>query len=161
MNPAPADIATVLWLLAATPQRLAALSHGQPYARLHIRRDPDTWSPNDILAHVRACADVWGKGIMAMITQDDPTMRYVSPRTWIKKTDYLELEFTSSLQAFTRQRQELLKTLAALDQQDWTRGATFTATTRGREQTVFSYAQRIAQHEHEHCEYIETLLKDA
>jgi len=28
--------------------------------------------------------------------------------------------------------------------EDWSRGATFTGTVRGREQTILSYAQRIA-----------------
>ena len=43
---------------------------------------------------------------MAMITQDHPTLRYVSPRTWIRKTGYPELEFYQSLQFFSRQREE-------------------------------------------------------
>jgi len=96
---------------------------------------------------------------MAMIAQDHPTLRYVSPRTWIRKTDYLELEFHQSLVAFTRQREELVKSLEPLAITDWSRGATFTGTTKGREQTVLSYAQRMTQHENEHCEQIEALLK--
>jgi hypothetical protein len=86
-------------------------------------------------------------------------LRYVSPRTWIRKTDYLELEFHQSLQFFTRQRSDLVKTLESITLADWSRGATFTATTRGREQTVLSYVQRMVQHEDEHCEQIEALLK--
>ena len=94
-----------------------------------------------------------------MIEQDHPILRYVSPRTWIRKTDYLELEFGSSLQAFTKQRNDLVKSLKALAIQDWSRPATFTETTKGREQTVFSYARRIAEHDNEHCKQIEALLK--
>jgi hypothetical protein len=33
------------------------------------------WSPNEILAHLRACADVWDGGIQAMIERDHPTLR--------------------------------------------------------------------------------------
>jgi hypothetical protein len=40
----------------------------------------------------------------------------------------------------------------------WARGATFTGTTRGREQTVLSYAQRMAEHETIHLTEIEALL---
>ncbi len=94
-----------------------------------------------------------------MLGQDHPRLRYVSPRTWIRKTDYLQQEFGASLLAFTQQRYQLLKVLQVLTYQDWLRGATFTGTTRGREQTVYSYARRIAQHEHEHCEQIEAILK--
>jgi hypothetical protein len=63
------------------------------------------------------------------------------------------------LQTFTRQRNDLLKSLKALSLTGWSRGATFTATTKGREQTVFSYAQRIAQHETEHLGQLEALSK--
>ena len=152
-------IAQSLDLLAATPLRIAAASRGHTTARLHFKPDEDAWSANDILAHLRACADVWGKSILAMIAQDHPTLRYVSPRTWIRKTDYPGQDFHQSLQAFVQQRDDLLRALKALDHADWSRRATFTATTKGRDQTVLSYAQRMAQHENEHCEEIEAMLK--
>ena len=156
---ADAEIEQILKLLKQTPRRMVAASNGLANARLHFKPDENSWSANDTLAHLRACADVWGKGITAMITQNHPTLRYVSPRTWIRKTNYLELDFATSLQAFAQQRQELLKALKALARKDWLRGATFTATTRGREQTIFSYARRMAEHENEHCQQIEAALK--
>lgn len=159
MDIAPEEIETVLKSLADTPHWIASASKGLPAAQLHFNLDQETWSANDILAHLRACADVWGRGILAMLGQDHPRLRYVSPRTWIRKTDYLQQEFGASLLAFTQQRYQLLKVLQVLTYQDWLRGATFTGTTRGREQTVYSYARRIAQHEHEHCEQIEAILK--
>jgi hypothetical protein len=159
MNTVTAEIETLLKHLADTPHRIASASQGHERTRLHFRSDADVWSANDVLAHLRACADVWGKAIVAMIAQDHPTLRYVSPRTWIRKTDYPEQEFHRSLEAFAKQRSELLNVLKALENVDWSRGATFTATTRGREQTVLSYARRIADHESVHCEQIEVLLK--
>ncbi|MGC1378391.1 MAG: DinB family protein [Anaerolineales bacterium] len=153
-------IETILEILTATPQRITSASAGLETARLHFRSDEKTWSANDILAHLCACADVWGKSMAAMLTQDHPTLRYVLPRTWIKKTNYPELEFRASLLAFTAQRDDLLKSLKALTIQDWSRGATFTATTLGREHTVSSYARRMALHESDHCEQIEVLLKE-
>jgi hypothetical protein len=97
---------------------------------------------------------VWGESIVAMIQQDHPTLRYVSPRTWARKTNYSAQGFYESLQAFAQQRSALLKVLKALKDADWSRGATFTATTRGREQTIQSYAQRIVDHEREHLEQL-------
>ena len=61
-----------------------------------------------MLAHLRACADVWGDCIVAMITQDTPTLRAVDPRTWIRQTDYLAQDFEPSLHAFATQRTALL-----------------------------------------------------
>jgi hypothetical protein len=158
MEISPAKTEKFLAQLAETPRQLAALSRGLDSARLNARTVDEPWSANDILAHLRACADVWGKGITAMLTQEHPTLRYVSPRTWIRKKDYPTQEFHASLQAFTAQREQLVAALKPLPLKDWSRGATFTATTRGREQTVFSYVQRMAEHERGHCEQIEALL---
>ena len=159
MKVAPAEIETLLKLLSQSPRRISAASKALEDSRLYFRPDDKSWSANDVLAHLRACADVWGKSIMAMIAQDHPTLRYVSPRTWIRKTDYPDLEFRPSLDAFTRQRRELLKSLKTLELAGWARGATFTATTTGREETVLSYVQRMALHENKHCGQVETLLK--
>jgi len=93
-----------------------------------------------------------------MLQQAHPTMRYVSPRTWMRNTDYLSLPFPISLQGYAAQRAELLSVLRPLPASGWARGATFTGTTRGREQTVLSYAQRIAEHETIHLAEIEALL---
>ena len=52
-----------------------------------------------VLAHLRACADVWGNYIRTIIAEDRPQFRAVSPRTWIKQTDYPDLAFRPSLGA--------------------------------------------------------------
>src|SRR5262245_52095805 len=159
MKVSPAETESVLRLLAATPRRIASLSRDVEISKMHFKPHPDSWSANDILAHLRACADVWGKSIVEMILRDHPKLRYISPRSWIRKTDYLELEFRGSLKAFTDQRRELLRVLKGLSMAGWSRGATFTGTTRGREATVFSYAQRVAEHEAKHCGQIEAVLR--
>jgi hypothetical protein len=63
-----------------------------------------------------------------MLTLDHPTIRYVSPRKWIRSANYLNMDFHVSLEVFSRQRDELVKALATLDLEGWKRGATFTAT---------------------------------
>jgi hypothetical protein len=158
MDADPAVIESILSLLAQTPDRIAAVSVGQDNLRLTRRPDDAGWSANDILAHLRSCADVWGKSIIAMINQDHPTLRYVSPRTWVRKTNYPSLDFHASLDNFARQRKDLLQSLKALAPEDWSRGATFTGTTQGREQSILDYARRMAQHEGEHCERLERVL---
>ena len=153
------EIESLLKSLAEAPQRMASVTNDLKLARLHAKPDTDAWSANDILAHLRSCADVWGKGILAMIAQDNPTLRYVSPRTWIRKTKYLEQDFHASLQAYTKQRNELLAALQPLPIEGWARPAIFTGTTRGRNQTVLSYARRIVDHENEHLYEIDGILK--
>ncbi len=153
-----AEIEEILEALAETPRRLASMTSDLEHARLHTKADADAWSANDILAHLRSCADVWGKSIQAMITQDNPTLRYVSPRTWIRKTDYPHQDFQVSFQVFAGQRDDLLALLKPLALEGWSRAATFTGTTRGRDQTVFSYARRIALHERDHLEQLEGVV---
>jgi hypothetical protein len=155
----PTENKQLLNLLAATPRRLASISQDLGQKRLGFKPDEPAWSANDILAHLRASADVWGKSILAMIAQDHPTLRYVSPRTWIRKTNYSTQDFSESLKVFTQQRQELLQALTALKSAAWSRGATFTGTTSGREKTILDYVQRLISHEQEHLQQLEGLLK--
>jgi len=150
-----AEIDQFLKLLAEAPRRIAVATKGHLESRLNIRTEKVPWSVNDILAHLRASADVREKYIQAMLAQNNPAMRYISPRTYIRKTDYLELAFPESFQAYKKQRMELLKTLQNLSIQDWSRSATI----KERKETVFSYTLYLTQHETAHCEQIEELLK--
>src|SRR5713101_4053520 len=129
----------VLTLLAATPLRLAALTADLSPEELQTRPTPDEWSANEVLAHLRACADVWGNCIMAIIAEDAPTLRAVNPTTWIKKTDYLELDFRPSLRSFTTQRADLLAVLSPLPIDVWSRAATVTGVGKVLERTVLFY----------------------
>jgi len=131
------------------------MSCGLDDAALNATTAEEPWSANYILAHLRVCADIWGKGIERMLSEEGPSWRYVSPRALIRKTNYPELEFGESLRAFTGQRAELVQRLKRLHQADWSRSATV----NGKPETVFSYAQRITSHEAIHLEQIEALLK--
>lgn len=148
----------VLALLAATPARLAALTAGLTPAQLKAAPAPGEWSANEALAHLRACADMWGDCIEAMLAQDRPTLRAVNPRTWIRQTDYLDQDFALSLQAFTTQRAELLAVLTPLAPEDWSRSATVTGAGKPLERTVLFYARWMAKHERPHVRQIERLV---
>jgi hypothetical protein len=147
-------IERVLTLLAETPTRLAALTADLSPEALQRRPTPDEWSANEVLAHLRACADVWGSCIMTIIPQDRPTWRAVSPRTWIKQTDYLQLEFWPPLSAFTTQRADLLAVLSPLPLDAWERSARVSTVGRVLEPTVLSYAERLVVHERPHIKQI-------
>ena len=118
----------VLTLLAETPPRIAALTAGLAPAQLHT------------------------------IAQDTPTLRAVNPRTWIKKTDYLELEFRPSLRSFAAQRADLLAVLEPLPHEGWSRAAIVTGAGKVLERTVLFYAQWLARHERQHVKQIERIV---
>ncbi|HEX9067500.1 MAG TPA: DinB family protein [Ktedonobacterales bacterium] len=150
-------IEQVLTLLADTPSRLAALTADLAPAQLRATPNHDEWSANDVLAHLRACADVWGRCIATMLAEDTPTLRAINPTAWIKQTSYPELAFRPSLRAFATQRAELLAILGPLSPHSWSRTATVTGAGAVLTRTVLAYAQRLASHERAHVKQIERL----
>lgn len=150
--------AEVLALLAAAPPRIIALTAGLAPAQLLAAPAAGEWSVNAILAHLRACADMWGGCIAEMIAHDHPTLRAVNPTTWIDQTDYREQAFQRSLEAFTAQRAELLATLEPLPPQGWARAATLTGAGKPLERTVLFYARWLAEHERPHVRQIERVV---
>jgi len=154
----PLTIEQNLTLLAATPSRIAGLAADLSPAQLIASPVPGEWSARDLLAHLRACADMWGKYIVMILNEDHPTFKAVNPTTWIKQTNYLEHEFQPSLQAFTVQRTELLAVLGPLPPKAWSRMATVTGAGKPRERTVQTYAQWLANHEQSHFRQFEYII---
>lgn len=149
----------ILTLLADAPARLAGLTQDLPPGRLLLHLQPGEWSVRDVLAHLRACSDLWGKYIRLILAEARPAIRAVSPRVWIRQTDYLELEFQPSLQAFTAQRAELLGVLEPLAPGDWERPAIVTGVGKPIIRTVHTYAERLAVHEWGHVRQIERITR--
>jgi hypothetical protein len=145
----------ILVMLAAAPARLTDLTTGLTPAQLLAPPEPGEWSARDVLAHLRACSDMWGKCIVQILREDRPTIRAVNPTTWIKKTDYLEQEFHPSLLAFTAKRADLLAVLKPLEPEAWDRTATVTGVGKPLQRTVHTYALWLANHERSHYRQIE------
>jgi hypothetical protein len=145
-------------MLAETPPRITALTAGLLPEQLRATPADGGWSANEVLAHLRACADVWGNCIEAIISQDMPTLRAIDPRTWIKTTDYLEQAFQPSLQAFAAQRIDLLAVLRPLAPEGWARAATVTGAGAVLERTVLFYAQWLARHEQPHLKQMQRIV---
>ena len=152
-------IDTILTILKETPPRLAKLTAGLTPAQLHTAPSDGEWSANEVLAHLRACNEVWGGYyIMTILTEDNPTIKAVNPRTWIKNTSYLEQEFQSSLRAFTKERRKLLAVLEPLLPKDWSRTNTLIGAGKPLQQTLMSHADGLARHERAHLKQIERIL---
>jgi hypothetical protein len=102
------SIEQILALLAATPQRIAELTDNRSPESLQVKPATDEWSASEVLAHLRACAEVWGDCIRKIIAEDRPMWRAINPRTWINQTNYPELAFRPSFHSFCTQRADLL-----------------------------------------------------
>ena len=154
------DLLTIeqaLALLEETPTRIAAATKGLTEVQLHQAPERGEWSANEVLAHVRACADARADPIRVIVEENHPTFRAVNPRTWIKETDYDELDFRKSFRAFAKQRADLLALLRSLPRKSWARAATVTGAGAPLERTVLFYADWVARHERPHVKQIEEI----
>lgn len=148
----------VLDQLRATPLRLRELTADVPSQVLRTAPGPDEWSPNDVLAHLRACSDRWGDAATRIVQEDGPKLRGTEPRVWITKTNYPDLEFSPSLRAFVRQRKALLTVLDPLQPEDWQRTGTLVGAGKPISRTVHTYAERLARHERSHVTQVARTL---
>jgi hypothetical protein len=151
----------ILSLLREAPGRIAAATSEVDPDELRRAPARGEWSVARILAHLRACADVWGGAIATILEEDRPTFRAISPRTWIDGTDYPALEFEVSFPAFVAQRAALLDVLEPLSFEAWARSATVTGAGAVLERTMHWYALGLAAHERSHVRQIERQLRSA
>jgi len=157
MTKATITIEQILDLLTKHPIQIAEYTTDLTSDQLHAHPNQEEWSINDILAHLRSCSDMWGNAIQTIITQDEPTIKAINPRTWISSTDYPQQKFRASLLVFTQQRTKLLAELNALPLKSWSRSATVTGAGKPLKLTVFSYAERLATHERSHVKQIKRM----
>ena len=154
MKASPSEIENYLGIISETPERIQQAATGLDQARLQLRANGKSWSANDILAHLRSCADLWTHSVYAMLAEREPEFSDIDERKWAKVTRYGELQFAESSQAFLLQRENLLRVLKDLPFESWERSAIIF----GRRYTIFTQIRRMAKHEQEHVEQIETLL---
>jgi hypothetical protein len=150
----PADIVESLRLLRVAPLRIAAATEGADAGRLHLRTDAEPWSVNDVLAHIRSAADVRERSIGAMATGQRATVRYVSPRSELRTSGYMDTPFAENFAAFRARREGLIERLERLPVDGWSRGSLI----RDRPETVATYVRYLVEHEAVHCDQIEQLV---
>lgn len=151
-----ADLPTdrLLEMLTATPVRITEATAAASPVRLSTPPAAGEWSAVEVLAHLRSCADMWGGAIVTILDEDEPTIRAVNPRTWIRSTDYDTLPFGVSFDAFVSQRSALVERLSLLPEEAWQRQATVTGAGKPLVRTVHAYAQWLARHEQAHVAQI-------
>jgi hypothetical protein len=155
----PIPVEQILEMLAKAPGDIAAAAEGAPPELLCTSPGPGEWSARDVLAHMRSCADVWGGCIRQILQEERPVIRAVDPRTWARSTNYLELDFETSLREYTAQRRELLDLLRSLPPDAWQREADVVGAGKPLVRTVHFYAQWLAKHERPHLKQIRRVIK--
>ncbi len=154
-------IEEVMAILPATPARIAALTEGLTRAQLHTSPETDSWSANDVLAHLRACHDVLGGSVLRILAEDHPTWKGMNPRAWLKKTDYPDWEFQPAFEAFTEQRAELLAVLEPLPAEAWLRTATVIGMIgETYERTALYFGDWMTGHERAHLKSLPRIIAE-
>jgi hypothetical protein len=155
----PLDIESILEHLASIPSAIREATSALADGDLDRQLEPGEWSVNEILAHLRASATVRGEQrIGRMLTEDEPTIRTISPRRFPGTAEFLGMPFDDSFAAYVAQRDALLDRLRQLRSGDWQRGAVLTGLHTVRRETVQNEASALAQHEAVHLEQIRRLV---
>ena len=98
MKATRSEIEKYLSTISETPQRIAQATTGFDEARLQFKADRQSWSANDILAHLRSCADLWPHSIYAILAENEPVFSDIDERKWARPQDMrncrLENRFT-------------------------------------------------------------------
>lgn len=154
LKPTAKEIELHLAQLVDTPPSIQAFVAGLSADDLRWSPGKKDWSVVEILAHLRACADVWSYSIYAMLAENQPTLPLLDERRWAKSLGYAALSFETSFNTFVSQREDLLRTLRAIDGEIWER----TANIEGRNHSVFSQSRRMALHEVEHLNQFQEIV---
>lgn len=158
MPRADLSVEEVMTILHDTPTRIAELTAGLSEARLQAPLEPGAWSVNEILAHLRASHDVLGGNILRIVAEDHPAWKRLSPRAWMRKTDYPSWPFEASFTAYRRQRDELLAVLEPLPAGAWDRTATVDEFGSTVERSALFFGDWLAGHERVHLVQIDETL---
>jgi hypothetical protein len=153
------SIEEILAILPATVSRLMELTKGLTADQLHAPPGPGSWSVNDVLAHLRACNDVLGGAAQRIVSEDHPSWRATSPRTWQRTSGYHSWEFGRAFDAFADGRAALLDVLRPLPDEGWDRTATVTVPPKQvYERSVRYYGAWLAEHERTHLRSLPRII---
>lgn len=114
------------------------------------RPDGDPWSPTDVLAHLRACDDLWSANITFLISGTPDRLRTTDPRDYLPTTGYASATFRAHLTTLTRSREQLMDQLEALPDERWLDAVPVPTWGQIYQRHVLYYADRLARHERTH-----------
>lgn len=148
------SIQMVIGLLEKSPLEIETRTKGINPKKLQTRPDPDSWSAVEFLAHLHACATIWGKSIEKMLQENDSDIDDLHPRKWDKLKDFSVLPFDESFKIYIWNRKNLISKLLTLSLEEWAKSGWI----KNKKHTVFGQARRMALHEFNHLEQFEQII---
>lgn len=156
--PTPVNIATVLNLLHAVPNRFRVLGEKRS-AELRSPIAPGERSPTEVLAHLINCELVTSDAIYMAILLDEPLIPPLHPeRDWGKLLHHEFSEYNELLAYFEFRRILLLRVLGGLSEAQWAR--VIRETNKKRKESVYLRARGLVLHEEEHLRDLREKLEE-
>lgn len=149
------EIEHLLARLASAPGRFAALLVRLEDADSITGTLPQEWSPQEILAHVRASNDILEPRLLQVLVRDEPPLAAYDERRWAEVARYSTARISDSLEAMRLRRRELVRALQSMSPGDWQRAGVHE--TRGR-MTLLELARYVADHDDEHIAQLERVI---
>jgi hypothetical protein len=140
--------------LAHTPAKLQALLERLPESAWPDRPDAATWSPHEVVAHLRDAQDVLEQRIEAILGQDDPDLE--AQMVWAWNAGERPASTPGVLAAYLASRQRVLLRLAGAPADAWWR------TGRHREFGRLTLTQQVsyfAAHEPTHLRQVRAAVR--
>lgn len=154
----PANIDSVLEILAESPARLQALTKSLPKAKWNQPLGKDERTPVEILAHILNSEARSAEMIYQALLVDEPYFADIhSERDWGKLLRLDLLDFDELLGYFNVRRKVLLRVLSGLSEAQWARSIQEEG--KKRRESVYWRARTIVMHESDHLDDLENKLK--
>jgi hypothetical protein len=115
------DPLRALEALERTPLRLRALMDLVPRERWTERPEPGTWSPHEVLVHLRDAQGVLVQRVERILDEDDPSLDLAMVWTWAEAGR--EHDTDAVMAAYLGARREVIARLRAVDAAAWWRTA--------------------------------------
>ena len=132
-----------------TPEEFFTLIRGKEDTLLSKRPDGKSWSPKEIICHLRDTDELFLSRFQAIITMDEPKFSPADADRWAEDRQYLRNDAPQALAALRKRRSEVLNFLRGLKPEQWERAGIHA--TRGRE-TLRDWFTLMANHDLNHLE---------
>jgi hypothetical protein len=113
------DRGTALAALARTPVALQSLLERVPRGAWSTRPDPTTWSPHEVIAHLRDAQGVLALRVERILEEDDPDLE--AQMVWSWNAAPRSATTDEALQAYLTSRRDVLARLHAAPPEAWWR----------------------------------------
>ena len=141
----------ILDILHTSLPELRSVTGRLSEAQLDSTASDDNWSIRYIVAHLHSCEVVLGGQMIRIVSEDRPSWRRLSPREYIRKTDFPDWDVARALDDIDEHRQGVLAAVEPLQADGWTRVAVVTeAPGKLVDRTLRFYGDWLAGHEREH-----------